>query len=79
MTGGDRGENGFLFRSGRRLRCWRETILGRLEEVTVIVGVIRVSFASQIFLSIRRSFVKEVIVNIFGGEETGLELGVLGG
>ena len=51
--------------------------LCRFEEVTVIVGIIRISLSTHIFVLIRGALVKEVILASSGDGETGLELGVL--
>ena len=79
MTGEDGGGNGIMIGHRRRFRRWRGMLLSRFEEVTVIVGIIRVSLASQIFVVIRGAFVKEAIFDVVGGGETGFKLGVLGG
>ena len=79
MTGEDGGGTGVMIGYRRRFRRWREMLLSGFEEVTVIVGIIRVSLASQIFVVIRGAFVKEAIFIVVWGGETGLKLGVLGG
>ena len=61
----------------RRLRRWRETLLSGFEEMTVVVRIIRVSIARRIFASICAAFVEEVILDMFGGRETSIKLGVL--
>lgn len=54
-------------------------LLGRFEKVPVIIGIVWVNLASQIFVVVGGAFAKEAIVKIFRGGETCLKLGVLGG
>ena len=79
MTGEDGGGIGIMIGHGRRFRRWREVLLSRFQEMTVIIGIIRVSLASQIFVVIRGTFVEEAIFDIVRGGETGFKLGVLRG
>ena len=79
MSGEDGGGIDVVIRQRRRFRRWRKTLLGRFQKVTVIVGIIRVSLAGQIFVVIRGAFVKEAIFDVFGGRETSFKLRVLGG
>ena len=64
---------------GRRLGRWRETLLGRFKEMAVVVGVVWVSLASQIFNFIGGFFLKEIIFNMLGGGEACLKPRILGG
>ena len=79
MAGGDRGGVEIVVKHRRRFRCWRETLLSRFEEMPVVVGIIRVSLATRLFVIFRGAFVKEVILDMLGGRETCFKLGVLGG
>lgn len=79
MAGGHGRGIRIVIRHGRRFRRRREMLLGRLEEMPVIIRIIWVSLASQIFVVIHGTFAKEAIVKIFRGGETCLKLGVLGG
>lgn len=78
MAGGHGRGIRIVIRHGRRFRRRREMLSGRFEEVSVIVGIIWVSLASQIFVVIRGTFAKEAIFKGFRGGETCLKLGVLG-
>lgn len=79
MASEDWGGFDVVIRYGRWFRRRRGTLLSRFEEMTVVVWIVRVSLASQVFAIVRRAFVKEVIFDVFGSGEPGFKLGVLGG
>ena len=78
MTGENRGGFGIVIGHGRWFRRWRETLPTWFEEMTVVIRIIRISLASQIFGAVRGAFIKKVVLYIFGGWQTIFKLGMLG-
>lgn len=79
MACGDRGGFDVVVRQGGRFRRRRGTLPSRFEEMTVVVWIVRVSLAGQIFVIVCRAFVKEVVLSLFGREKPGFKLRILGG